>query len=162
MDLTEILSAVSGLSEGDLRKVKKLAETILQDEDKDGSASRWPVFVWEEIGRQLRGHGLHLKPAGMLLRGKGGDRLASGADSLRSFLVGAMQTDDDLKLRLGLPLVIEAGIKRMQGQNMALVAPLIGSMLHNFPAYLVQAYPGIGSPRHFRTIWKLHKRSSVR
>lgn len=162
MNLPEILSALSALDEQQLRKVKGWAEQLLGDDMDDGSATSWPVFVWQEVGRQLQTRGLPRKSANLVLSGPKRDQYVASANSLRGFLARAMLTEDDLKLRLGLPLLIDTGLGKMEQRGMALVAPLVCTVMPDFPAYLSQAYPGIRSPKHFRTIWKLYRRSRER
>ena len=162
MSLPEILSAVSALDPSDLEKVKKYCETLIGDQADSGSATSWPAVVWDEVAKQLKRRGLPGRPSRLVLTGKNRQSLEDAAQPMREFLVRVMGTEDDLKLRLGLPLLIDCGLNSMERSGMTLATALIGTVIRDFVASACSAYPGLHSPGHFRRIYKLHRDRSAR
>lgn len=163
MSLPEILSAVSALAPADLERVRKYCETLIGDEADSGSASTsWPAIVWDEVARQLKRRGVPGRPSRLVLTGKNRQSLEEATEPMREFLTRVMGTEDVLKLRLGLPLLIDAGLGSMERRGQSLVVNLIGAVMRDFPALAVAAYPGIQSPSHFRMIYRLHRDRSAR
>lgn len=162
MSLPEVLSAVSALSTSDLEKVRTYCETLIGDQADSGSAQSWPAVVWAEVAKSLKKRGLPARPPHLVLTGKNRQSLEKATEPMREFLTRVMGTEDILKLRLGLPLLIDCGLNGMERRGMSLVPNLIGAVMLDFPASACSAYPGLHSPTHFRRIYKLHRDQATR
>lgn len=163
MSLPEILSAVSALQPADLEKVRKYCVTLIGDDSDSGSASTsWPAVVWDEVAAQLKRRGMPGRPSRLVLTGKNRQSLEDAAEPLREFLERVMGTTDILKLRLGLPLLIDCGLNSMERRGLTFATALIGTVMRDFVASACSAYPGLHTPAHFRRIYKLHRDRNAR
>jgi hypothetical protein len=160
MSLSDILSQLSALEPSQLVKVRKTVDMLLGG--ADDAPSSWDGHVWAALCNAFRSRGLRLPHYSAVQSSPDKKRkLAEGADAIRSFLEKATGETDEHRLRTSLPFLVDTCVKRMQRGNAPMSASVVLSQMANFPAYMVNAFPGCASsPAQFSMVKALFSKSS--
>ena len=160
MDLNTILAQLTMLEPTDLLKVRKTVDALLGGADEQPDT--WAGHVWAMLRKSLGKRGLRLPHHSAVQASPDKKRkLSSGAQAIREFLELATGETDEHRLRTNLAFVVETAVRRMERGNAPMSTSVLLNRLTDFPAYVINAYPGChASPQQFLTVRALFHRSS--
>tara|TARA_R100000951_G_scaffold114960_1_gene121527 strand:+ start:28257 stop:28748 length:492 start_codon:yes stop_codon:yes gene_type:complete len=160
MSIAELLSHISALDSESLMKVRKTVDMLLAGTDE--GPSTWDGYVWDAVRKSLSSRGLRM-PAFSAVQSNPDKRrrLASGAEDIRVFIEHATGQQDEHRLRTSLPFVVETAVRLVEKGQAPMLPTVILNRLPDFPAYVVNAFPGCNaSPSQFLMVRSLFSKSS--
>lgn len=159
MSVNEILAQLTMLEPAQLLKVRKTVDMLLGGTEE--APDTWPGHVWAALRKSFAQRGLRLPHYSVVQSAPDKKRkLADGADAIRDFLAKATGETDEHRLRVSLPFVVETSVRRLARGNAPMSASVVLNRLVDFPAYMVNAFPGCSSsPRQFSMVRALFSKS---